>query len=358
MSVDPIASVQEGLAKSDLVRAVAAIRADGGRRFALGDGRSRNLLDSEEAELQRLGNVADDWNSVLVSEGFDTSRVRSCTFHGEVLIGCFTETALLGGGLRIPSGLVRSTIANCIIGNGALVQDVRLLANYVVGPGAILFASGTIACCAPTDFGNGKSLPLGIQSGGREVPVFAEIDVETAAFMAAGRGRREMFERYQNAVAGYVAAVRSERGVIERHARICNTATVRNVYVGPHAIIDGATLVADSTLLSSESEPARVESGACVSSAIMQWGSGASTHAVVERSVLTDHVHVEQHGKVIDSILGPNTAVGSGEGRAGGRRAALADRAVALPRRRTGLLGGGGGRERAGWRCGGSSICG
>src|SRR5208282_4258957 len=39
----------------------------------------------------------------------------------------------------------------------------------------------------------------------------------------------------------------------------------------------------------------------------------ASTLALVERSVLTEHSHAERHGKVTHSILGPNTGVAEGE---------------------------------------------
>ncbi len=77
--------------------------------------------------------------------------------------------------------------------------------------------------------------------------------------------------------------------------------------------MDGATVVEESTLLSGESEPCAVLSGACVSDALLQWGSRVTTLAVVERSVLTEHAHVERHAKVQNSILGPNTAVAQGE---------------------------------------------
>jgi hypothetical protein len=88
---------------------------------------------------------------------------------------------------------------------------------------------------------------------------------------------------------------------------------VRNTYIGPRACIDGATLVADSTLLSNREEPVRIESGACVTGSLLQWGSQVKTHALVEHSVLTEHSHVEQHGKVASSLLGPNTGVAKGE---------------------------------------------
>src|SRR5207253_8981239 len=79
------------------------------------------------------------------------------------------------------------------------------------------------------------------------------------------------------------------------------------------ACVEGATLVADSALLSSRDEPVEVRSGACVTGALLQWGSQVTTLALVDRSVLTEHTQVERHGKVTHSILGPNTGVAGGE---------------------------------------------
>jgi hypothetical protein len=170
-----------------------------------------------------------------------------------------------------------------------------------------------ITCEGRTSFGNGAALALGIQSGGREVPVFAEIDTPTAAAVAVRQGEHAQVDDFGRAVAEYTEAVSAERGIIEANALIRNTPAIRNTFVGRFAKIDGATLVADSTILSSETEPAHVESGACVTNSLLQWGSSATTLALVDRSVLTEHAHAERQGKVSESILGPNTSVGAGE---------------------------------------------
>src|SRR5262249_15068606 len=111
----------------------------------------------------------------------------------------------------------------------------------------------------------------------------------------------------------YLAGARAVRGVIERGAALRDTPRVEDSYVGPRARIDGATLVAGCTLLSSPAQPTEVLSGACVTDALLQWGSPVATLAVVERSLLAEHVCVDRHAKVSGSVLGPNTAVAQGE---------------------------------------------
>ena len=300
-------------AHSALHLAVAQLRADGGLAFALGSTKVRSLTTEEIRGLESLGNLAHDWSRVGVVEGFDWTRIRHCEFHGSVILGRFSKPISVAEGVDLPAGIYRSTLADCVIGHDVLIRDVKLLANYVVGPRVVLFDCGTITAGPRTTFGNGASLSLGIESGGREVALFAEIDVEVAATVARHRSCQEFLEAYSKAVCNYVAGVVSSRGIIESDVVVRHTPQIHNVFLGSHARVDGANLIADSTVLSNSEEPTRISSGACVTSSILQWGSRADTMAIVDRSVLTEHSHAERHGKVTCSIIGPNSGVGGGE---------------------------------------------
>ncbi len=310
---DLLGRVRAALAGSEFLRSVASVRRDEGHRLALDGEPLRPLTRAEVRALERLGNTADDWGRVRVVEGFTPRRVRNCHFGGDVALGRFTGIVRVGEGLKLPTGLSGATVVGCVIGHEALIHEVRLLANYVIGPGALLLDCGRVTAEGETAFGNGAALRVALEAGGREVAVYAEIDVETAAAVARSRGRARPLGDYAAAVADYRARASSRRGLIEAGARVQGAGRILNSYVGPHARVDGATSITDSTLLSSEDEPAEVGEGACVRGALLQWGSRVSTQAVVERSVLTEHSHAERHAKVLDSVLGPNTSVGGGE---------------------------------------------
>jgi NDP-sugar pyrophosphorylase family protein len=313
VDVQFVTQVHEAAAKSELVQAVGSVRRDGGRELALAAIPLRPLYRDEITQLESLGNSCVDWSRVRVAEGFDWRKVRHSSFHGDVILGRFGGSVMLAEGVELPAGIDRATLVHCVIGNDVLIRDVKLLANYVIGEGAVLLDCGTVTCEGGTKFGNGSVLPLGIQSGGREVAIYAEIDLKTAAAAACSRSEPGLLDQYSKAVTEYAAQVFSRRGIVERRAVIRSTPTVRNTYVGRHARIDGATLVADTTLLSNADEPAQIESGACVTASVLQWGSRVSTMAIVDQSVLLEHSHAEQHGKVSASILGPNTGVAAGE---------------------------------------------
>ncbi len=313
MCDDPSNFVLQASQQSELARAAASVRADGGIEMALGRTPVRHLRPVEIAELERLGNSCSDWSRIRVAEEFDPRALRFSHFQGDVVLGRFERLLSLPSGAELPAGICHSTLVDCVVGHNALVHHVKLLARYVVGPEAILLDCGSLTCAPGTNFGNGTRIPLGIESGGREVAIFAELTVSLAARIACARGDRELQEAYSRALKQYVEAVTADRGIIERGALVCDTPKVCNSYLGRGARIDGATHVSDCTLLSTAEEPTSIESGACVSSTLLQWGSRVTTMAVIERSVLVEHAHAECHGKVTDSILGPNTGVAAGE---------------------------------------------
>jgi Domain of unknown function (DUF4954) len=308
-----VTQVHEATTNSELVQTIASVARDGGRKLALGEAPLRALYRDEITQLESLGNSCIDWSRVRVAEGFDWRKVRHCSFHGDVVLGRFCRPVALAKGLELPAGIDHATLVSCVIGNDVVIRDVKLLANYVVADEAILLDCGTITCDGRTSFGNGGSLAIGVESGGREVAVYAEIDLDVAEAVACSRSESGFLAEYAQAVAEYVARVRSDRGVIERGAVLRSTPTVRNAYLGRHAHLEGGTLVAESTILSNFDEPAYVESGACVTESLIQWGSRVSTMAIVDKAVLMEHSHAERHGKVTASILGPNTGVAAGE---------------------------------------------
>lgn len=318
--VNAVQSVQEAMGTSELVQAVSAIRKNGAAAYAIGEAKLTVLSKATIADLERNGNVAEDWDNVKVVPGFDPSRVRNSAFFGNVVLGTFDGKVNIEDGAELPAGIYNSTVIHCAIGNNVLVRDVKLLANHVVKEGAILLNDGTISTKKGTTFGNEldgrefeEGLPIAIETGGREVRVYAEITVDVAEKVATSRRDRALIEQYEEAVARYVEAVRSDVGIIEQGAKIRNTKNVSDTYVGPYAVIDNATAVVNTTLLSNKEEKVEIANGAYVGNSLIQWGSEVTTMAIVESSVLTEHSHVERHGKVTGSLLGPNTGVAEGE---------------------------------------------
>jgi hypothetical protein len=298
---------------SDFLRTLHTVRQDGGLALGLGGEPVRPLREVEIRELIAGGNTSDGWHRVRVAEGFRTGRVRQSEFRGDVVLGRFDGTTRLPGGTELPSGVFRSTVADCVIGHDALVGNVGLLAGYVIGERAVVSDCGRVVCDGPTAFGNGVTLAIGPQCGGRWLRAFAEITLDLADALTSAPGRGAVATRYAGLLAAYLEQARSDRGVIAAGAAVAHAQVVRNVFVGPAAELDAVTRVEECTLLSSPDEPVRLRDGACASEALLQWGARVTGPAAVERAVLLEHAAVERFGRVTDSVIGPNTAVGGAE---------------------------------------------
>ena len=307
-------AVRGALRTSELLRSARQARQQVTTGKAAGvKGGLRGLKAEEVAQLEAQGNRAQDWASVRVSRSFDPARVLDCRFSGSVVLGAFSGEVSVPGGAALPSGCFRSTIRNSEVGDGALISDVTLLSGYIVKPGAAVFNCGTVLCSGSSSFGTGTELAVAIETGGREVLTYAEITVEVAATVATSRTNKKLLADYAKLIDEYVQSAAAPLGSIEPGAVVANTPKVLDTYVGTGALIDGAQLVRNSTLLATPEERTEVSDGAYVADSIIQWGAEVTSMAIVTNSVLTEHSHVERHGKVTDSLLGPNTGVGEGE---------------------------------------------
>jgi hypothetical protein len=305
-----IATIRDALTDSELLRTVAAIRQDDGAELAFPDSVPRSLSDAEIRQLQELGNRADDWRTLRVCDPFDPQRIRGCRFHGQVALGRFTGAAAISDGVTLPTGVYDSTLIDCVVGDEALVQDVSLLANFVVARKAVLFDCGRVTSSPDARFGNGMVLNVGPQMGGRRLPVFAEIAMDSAARCVSDLN---FLDDHSRDVAAYAERAASPKGFIGENSRLLQVGRVERSYVGSGCRIDGASQIVDSTLLGGPDEVTSVAAGASVLHSIVQWGCDIGPGAVVERSLVMEHAHVGRQGKVAESVIGPNSAIAVGE---------------------------------------------
>ncbi|OIO80712.1 MAG: hypothetical protein COW11_06355 [Candidatus Omnitrophica bacterium CG12_big_fil_rev_8_21_14_0_65_43_15] len=301
--------------QSELINSVSKVKQFLGKATqSAATGKKAEALKPEQiAVLEKNGNFCHDWKKVKVAKNFNPNRVFNCYFDGKVTLGVFVEKIEVSKGIILSSGLYNSKIVDCQIGDNVLISDVKCLVNYVVKEKAVLFNNGIISCASPSVFGNGTEVPIAIETGGREVKLYADITIDEAAKIAGSRHDKKLLAEYEKKISGFVKNVSSVCGIIEEGAVIRNTQKVADTFVGAYAVIDNAVMVKNTTILSNKDEKAEIIDGAYVKNSIIQWGSEVASGAIVDSSCLTEHSRVERHGKVTQSILGPNTGIAEGE---------------------------------------------
>jgi len=300
--------LEEVLKNSELINKCNKIREckDGN---VLGN-KLRKLKEGEIAKLKRQGNYSSNWNKIKVAQDFNPDNIFNSFFYGEVILGGVKDNV---SNSEVPRGIYNSTIINCEIGNNVLIKDIKILSNYIIDEGATLINNGTITADSNNTFGNGIEIPLGIETGGREIYSYAELTVEIAEKITKSRGDKKLLEEFKNFIDRYVKLVTISKGYIGKNAKVINTLELKNSFIGDFAKIINAVGINNCTLLSNSEEKTEVSNGALVCDSILQWGSEVTSMAIVTSSILTEHSHVERHGKVNNSVLGPNTGVGEGE---------------------------------------------
>lgn len=273
---------------------------------------SRNLTTKEIEALEKNGNSSPDWSKVKVCDGFKPERIRNSLLLGEVLIGDLNGEVEVEGA-TIPCGIYHATLSNSVVLGSSLVYRVELLSNYVVKSGAVIYGAGTVSFEPGSTMGNGVELSLAIETGGREIRTFAELTIPVAEKIAGDRHNKKLIGEYEEFIEQYLSRIKRDRGVISEGARVICTPLVKNTFLGPYALVHGAQKLENSTLLSNEEEPTEVKEGAIVESSILQWGSEVTSMGIASEAVLSEHSHVERHGKLTQSIIGPNTGVAEGE---------------------------------------------
>jgi len=70
----------------------------------------RNLTNNEIDALKANLCIADDWNNVLVKDGFNPKRIFQVSFSGDIKLGNFEQSFDLPGGITKRSGVRYATL--------------------------------------------------------------------------------------------------------------------------------------------------------------------------------------------------------------------------------------------------------
>ncbi len=274
--------------------------------------KGRALTSSEIDQLKANGNVCCDWSKVTVADNFTADNIFRCYFGGNVYIGKIPGDVEKDG-KTVWIGIVSSNIIDSEILDDVTIIECRGITNYRIHSGAILSNVGELAMSGKSSFGIGAELPIAIETGGREVYTYPEINVPVAEKIASSRGDKNLISSYESLVDQYKKDASSDKGTVCSKAVIKNCPKIIDTFIGEGALLDNATLIKKTTIYSLTDEQTEISDGAYVVEAIVQWGAEVTSMAIVANSVLTEHSHVERHGKVTDSLIGPNTGVAEGE---------------------------------------------
>jgi hypothetical protein len=289
-----------------------------GRSPLFPDDELRELSTSEIDELKSQGNICADWTGIRVAPAFSTARIWQNHFIGSVVLGeyCGDNLPDRTGGGSLPSGIYRSTLEDSHIGSNCAIHNCPGIYRTLVVRDSLVSNSNTGLLLEDSRgilYGNGVEIPIGVETGGREIALYSDLSMQLAEFVLRHPGDAGVGNAYRKHLDTYLEQIRFDWTIIDKHSRIMDTKSLINSYIGPYSIIRGADEIRNSSIFSTREDPTHVGNSSVVRNSIVQDGVEINDASIIQNSMLFEHSHAEHHGKIVDSIIGPNSGVSKGE---------------------------------------------
>lgn len=245
----------------------------------------RKLTDAERAQLAAQNCFAEDWNSVEVADGFDAGGIRNCSFSGKVAIEKEVRIQNIG-----------SHIANMVICEGASITNTGVIE--------------TVGSCS---FGVGTMVKTINEAGGREIPIYPGLSAQVAYIAAMYREREQVAEKIAEMVdREYTRPRTSDMGCIGRGAVITGCGTLRNVCIEGNAVIEGAAMLSNGTVVSTGFKQTYIGPGVKMYDFVAASGAYIDNGSLLKRCFVGGAVNISQL-TATDSVFFSNSECENGE---------------------------------------------
>jgi hypothetical protein len=249
----------------------------------------RKLKQSEIRSLLSNGCSCEDWEKITVLEGFNPQQCKNVIFSGNIKLGIFDRPFIDESGVSTPGGILNARVHNCTVGSNVVINNIgEYIANYIIEDGTVIKNCGKIHTEGETRFGNGTSVAVLNESGGRMVKIWDRLSAHTAYIMALYRHRGRTIKIIEKMIDDYSASVASKTGIICKNSKIFNCSTIRNVRIGPYSHIESAVSLNEGSVNSCSEDPVFIGPGVIMEHFVICSG------AIVTESTLIDKCFIGQ----------------------------------------------------------------
>lgn len=274
----------------------------------------RALTPEEIIVLQQQGCTAGNWEDIRVAEGFSSQYVRNVSFSGNIELGAFNATFSLPSGMSLHSGITNATLHNCKIGDDCLIRNIgEHIANYSIGNHVFISDVALIETSGECSFGNGVSVTVVNEGGGRDIPICDCLSTQVAYYMAMFRNRTDEVNHLMSVVGEYADTKVSTMGRIDDNATIRRCKSIVNVNIGKSAELKGCTDLENGTVCSTADNHTVVGADVVARNFIIQTGAEVTDGAQIERCYVGEGSQVGEQFAATDCFISCNCQFFHGE---------------------------------------------
>jgi len=272
----------------------------------------RTLTKSEIEMLVQAGCSAEDWQSISVAEAFDATYVKRVTFMGTVILGQNTGYLPCEAGFNRHAGISNATLRNVRVGNNCLIENVHgYINNYEIGDDCLLSDLYSLETTDHPDYGEGHIIPVLNEAGEGNVMLFEGLTSQLAMLQVKYASDVQIIEAIRALICQDIASRQAlgAVGKIGQGVRLIHTGQLKNVRVGNHCCITGATLLESCTL----SDEVRVGCGVIAEHSVICRGSEVSKQAHIEGCFVGEASTITNGFSAENSVFFANSFMGNGE---------------------------------------------
>lgn len=275
---------------------------------------NQTLTPENITQLLDQGCSCSDWSLVSISPKTDLSKIKNTQFSGKVKIGAIAGTNQAFGGVERANGIIDAHIHNCEIGDNPFIKNTKnYIANYTIGNNVVIENISMIAVDGVSTFGNGTLVEAINEGGGREIPIYDNLSAQVAYILSLYRHRDTLISNLKGMIHSYTESIQSDLGTIGDDVKITNCQTIKNVNIGPSAVLDGVSSLKNGSLNSHKEAPIFIGSEVMAENFIISSDSVVDNACIITNSFVGQGCVLDKHYSAEHSVFFANSQGFNGE---------------------------------------------
>ena len=262
----------------------------------------RQLTQAEIEVLENNVCWAEDWDRVMVAEGFKPYNFHRVIFYGDIRLGEFNKQVEITKGFFKHSGINDTTLRNVTVGNDCLIEKVgNYINNYTIGNDCYISNICTLETTDDATFGEGSMISVLNEMGDGNVTIFRELNSQLASFMVKHYNDKGLRQTLHQMIEDELRVNRPDRGYIGNNVKIINAKDIMNTVIKGDCEISGAARLSECTVMSSTDAPVFIGTGVICENSIICDGCS------INNSVKMQDCFVGEACKITDGFTAENS---------------------------------------------------
>jgi hypothetical protein len=274
----------------------------------------KNLTAAEISLLKDNGCRCEDWKRIRVHPKFNAESYRNVTFSGDVLLGKTNGVRSDRSGMTPHEGIFNASVHNCDIGDNVIIRNITgFIANYTIGNNVTISDCGRIFTEGESTFGNGISVAVLNEAGGRQVRLWDRLSAQLGYVVSLYRHRTATVKAIDSMIDAYCDSVKSERGSIGDDSVVTGCATIRNVRLGSSVTVENTLRLDEGSINSCPQAPVYIGPGVIMEKFIVCSDSVVTESTIIDKCFVGQGCYLGKHYSAENSLFFANCGGYHGE---------------------------------------------